>query len=59
LLQTFALVCMLESWILVFSGWAHHIRSYRIFRCLSRTFVPIVFFVVHVLLVRTSLWICS
>jgi hypothetical protein len=58
LLQTFALVCTLESWILVVLGWAHHILSYRILRCLSRTFVPIEFFVVHVLLVRTSLWIC-
>jgi hypothetical protein len=52
-----ALVCTLESWILVVLGWAHHIRSSRILHCLSRTFVPIEFFVVHVLLVRTSLWI--
>jgi hypothetical protein len=58
LLQTFALVCTLESWILVALGWAHHILSSRILCCLSRSFVPIEFFVVHVLLVRTSLWIC-
>jgi hypothetical protein len=57
-LQTFALVCTLESWILVVLGWAHHILSSRILRCPSRTFVPIEFFVVHVLLVRTSLWMC-
>jgi hypothetical protein len=59
LLQTFALVCTLESWILVVLSWAHEILSPGILRCLSWTFVPIEFFVVHVLLVRTSLWMCT
>jgi hypothetical protein len=58
LLQTVALVWNFESWILVILSWAHEILSSRLLRCPSRTFVPIEFFVIHVLLVRTSLWMC-
>jgi hypothetical protein len=58
LLQTFALVWNCESWILVVLSWAHEILNSRILRCPESDFCSNWVFVVHVLLVRASLWMC-